>query len=429
MFSKGKDKNLKQAKAHFYQPGYGVKVQPAQHLLKSQPHQDLLRQLQGYTGLPDKYYEYAYTGLIERFAGLVQVLPEKSNDYLGSLLNHSLIRAYATLTEYVKSQQSMLGRQVTIDPLLLYAIFTAALFAKVNVLMTTVEAIVTDDKGNFIAKWLPLESRLKEQGDYYKIFPIFMPYSGVPYALNVLFARQLLGEELFEWIASDQDIFLDWLSALQANEHLEGRVVDALKVTYLDIEELQELIEIVLPPQEVETKVSSETQHGEAFLTWLRDNLEKGEISVNQKESSVHMLDSGAFIDQKIFADFSKIYAANVSATVVAHQFGNLLGFYKKGGHDFSFDQFFNVNPEAGGAGMPGARNKSFVGQMHQSKQASTRMGLSVEDVRLLFSNPTIPASSKYVRTAPGKDQKRVPGMTVSQAQISTSTPGKPNLM
>ena len=403
----------RKSKGTVYRAGHQLPVLPVKKLLNAKRYQDLLDQLKGLANLPAEYFEPVYERLVCDFAEFVQLIPTTSTNYLGSLLNTHLSLAYATVWQaHRDSASGQLGKR-KLPALWTFATFSAALLRGIGKTFTNQLVILTQPNGTCAHHWLPFQgSMLAQEGARYKLYFRETAYPGAHYPITTFLARQLLAPESFDWLASDEKVFTEWLQALRGDDQLEGRIIS-------DLNAAKEFLEtpgaegFLLPFAEVEQQNTPETQDAEAFLQWLKNGIQSGQIKVNTSEAMVHTVAEGVLLESpKIFEQFVNTYGKNISAKVVVTQFGNLMGIAKKGGNDFDFSQYFSDNPDIRGM----AAFRQF------GKSTTTRTGIVLNETSLLFRVGEVPAISQYLQLMPSMTDahQRLPNFS------GVSSPGTP---
>lgn len=387
----------KNNKSQVYKSGHILPVLTAEELLNAGRHQALIEQIKDFSQLPNEHFDTLYKIAIKNFAEFVQVIPNQVNAALNGLLNQGIARAVLTLQTFLANQGKAL------DPLSNYATFTAALFLDVSKVVINQKIVIVDEEGNYINDWRPFEGSMIGCGQFYKMYPIAQAYLRLQDAITPLLARQLLPKQGFLWIASDPRIFANWLDILRGDDSQGGRMGRAL--SYVKREDIINL-EDALPQSAVSMLESEVTKHGEAFYSWLKNSLENDQIKVNTTDAGVHVVKEGVFIERKLFKQFADVYNVPVNMNVVFSQFGNLMGIIKKGGTDYTFDQFFSQFPEAKEGG-----GVTFTGALGQ-RPAGLREGMLLSDPNIIFVNVQIPATTsllKAVQTASTERRHHLP--------------------
>lgn len=379
MFIKGSSGISAHPKLHTYQEGYILPVLSAEDLFFSARHKGILRQFHDSSGLSDELYDQLYTQLIYRFMEFVQVLPHKPNGILGSLLNYGLARASVVLQKYLQK------RKLQTTPLLIYAVFSAALLKDIGRVLSQQRVILVDQSGEYLSDWNPLTGAMNGQSDYYKIYPLSTAYVRIEAEVTPLLARQLISKEGFAWLSSDLSVFTDWLAALLDQEGLGGK-----EITWaLALPKREDLIEVLttLDGASVEMIEPVATEHAEALYKWIKENIASGKISVNKSDSNVHIVKEGVFLDKKLFQNYADRVKLPMNLNIVLARFGNLMGIVKKGGQDYLHAQYF--------AQAESANTTSFGLAQHGREM---KEGVVVRP-DAIFVNTKMPESSSSLKT------------------------------
>ncbi len=373
------------SKQQYYRDGYLLPVLAASELFAERRYHGVFALVRDLVDIPADDFEFFYQAAINQYAEFVQVLPSQQNGVLCGLLNEGLARATIALRTFVTEET---GKP---DPLYHYAVFTAGLCKDLSKVVVNQRIAIVDEEGKLLDNWLPFRETLREcNAEQYKIYSIAPIYQRLETSITPLLARQLLPEEGFLWIASDPEVFADWLNALNGNDSQGGRITQTLAKTRR--EDIYSLIaKIDFYPVEQTEGVA--TQHGEDFLTWLKEQIESGELKVNSADAMVHVVDDGVFIERKLFIQYADMVNIPVNANVVFTQFGNLFGIAAKGGADFLVAKYFSNYPEAAGS-----RTTGFASPLSQP-QGTTREGLAVRGTADIFAASKVPAASQYLRS------------------------------
>lgn len=284
-----------------YQLGHLLPVWPSSKLLSAVRHQTLLQEIQQLSALPEAHFKALYRVAINRFAEMVQVIPEASQGALGGLLNLGLARAVLALRQFVAETAG----KVDTDPLVNYAIFTAGLFFDTAKIMSQQKIVICGEEGQYLRDWLPHAGSLVEQGvDYYKMYPYGSTvYEALNHEAAALFARQLMPQEGFLWLSSDLDLFIDWLAALRGEHGQTGRKITRA----LSLIRLEDILALMrsLPEAFIETIVPKELQLEDRCFKWLIEGLANGAIGINTADANVHVLDDGTvYLHNDVFKRF-----------------------------------------------------------------------------------------------------------------------------
>jgi hypothetical protein len=365
-----------------YTPGARLPILSSAALLHSVRHKALLKQLAMLIDIDADDYEYFYQSTIERFAAFVQVLPMQPSGPLSGILNEGLARAYLAVKAYREQAKSS-------SPLMLYAVFSAALLMRISQTMVNQLIVFANDEGDYLGDWLPFTGPMINQADFYKLYAVGPTYQRLDTTLTPMLAEVILPREGFLWLSSDFTVFAEWLDVLRGDSITGGRVAYILSLIPQD--ELMELINNLLIHMDIDLFKSPATEYGDLFLEWLRDGIQSGEIEINSAEAGVHTVADGVFLEQnKIFHQFVEATRLPVNINVVFQQFGNLFGIASKGGGDYLNRQYFSKYPQAG----QGFRNP------FGDQQKSMRQGMVVSNAGLVFKSGQAPvATDKLIAT------------------------------
>lgn len=386
MFVTSKMVSAQQSKMQVYAPGNLLPVLKASELLQDKKLQFIISDIRELCDLTDEQFAAVYTPAIENFAELVQLIPSQSNSVLCGLLNEGFARAYIAV------QTHLVEHEFKKDALLIYAIFTAALFADLAKLFINQRIFLTNEEGEFVAHWLPFDGSMVGKAEYYKMYPAAPIYQRLETSLVPMLAKQILPEQGFRWICSDLKILAEWLDALRGDDGSGGRI--SLATIYGKREDFFNLlnaigqvsVQVIQPPA---------TQDAEAFYSWLKNGIANEGIKVNTADAGVHVVDAGVFIDmERTFRDFYDVYHAPVSMNNLYVQFCKMFGIARVDGIAGFNDRYV--------ANYPGkAANVSAMA----SKQQAVRDGVVMPDPSLLFVHGHIPPANPMLRSMQMRNQ------------------------
>ena len=405
MFVTGSLRNFTK-KMRVYKPGHVVKVFSWDKILSGGRHATLMKRIQEISGIDQGDFNQLYQPVLNKFVEFVQVLPSHESGILSGMLNEGFARAILALRFYTEEHVTD-----NIDPLVNYAIFTAGLFREIAKVLINQVVVICNEEGAYIDDWQPLKGSLVEQeAEYYKIYPMAPTYMRIDNYVTAMLARQLMPSEGFDWIASDMAVFADWLDALNGDAAFGGVISRA--IVLMRREDIYNLYE-ALPQVDVDLFQSLDNEHGEAFLEWLREGIENGDIKVNDNESGVHTVADGLFLEKnKIFHQFTNLYNAPVNMMVVFEQFGNLFGITKKGGNDFISAQYFSEDSSKQSIGT-----KGYKGTLTQGDNHSVKSGMLVSNAGVAFKE-SVPVATSELRSM----KQKVANTHQSSSVLSTNS-------
>lgn len=394
--------------------GHLYPILTAAELLVHPRRRFLVEKIKHNTYLDDANYTLLYQPLIDHLIEFVQLLPYHPGGIPGSLMDYSLERGELALRLYHQQMQD------DPNPLEAYALFSAALLQDVGKVMSQQKVMICDEAGIVKAEWLVCQGSLIDKGEYYKVRILEDELVGLSQAVTPILARQIMPPLGFTWIWDNHFIFRIWLAMLTGEgTSIGGLLMDILRLVYKMLE--SEHLKNNLPPPDVEITNPEETSLGEAFLAWLKEQLQTGNI-INDPASPAHILPGGdLFIEPVLFRNFSESYSKRVDWVVVAKQF-NYLGLTKLSGSDVKFAQYYAKYPESiareqGGKGVSthfmAQQTKGGAGFASSGLQ-KVRQGLVIEkkDLGLLFGKQQIP------NVSPVNLQPVAPPISVKEASL-----------
>lgn len=352
MFITSKLGGLIKSKEVTYEHGHLLPVMPASELLGLSRYQKLLGRLKDISAVPEEHFEALYTKAINQFAEYVQVIPSERNGALVSLLNEGLARGFTAQQQFIADHPEHL------DPLMLYASFTAGMLLDINKIFINQRVVMTNEQGEYIDTWNPFEGSMMGKGEHYKLYAYTDSFQRIEKPVTILLARQIVPSLGLSWLTSDLNVFADWLDALEGGDESGGGLSRALVL--MKREDMIALADS-LGQFNVDMIEAPGTEHADAFLEWLRNGLRDKDIKVNSADAHVFMVTEGVFLEQQIFKQFVEFYG-KANFNTVFTQFGNAFGIAEKGGLDFSHQQFFSKYPNVG---KTSAGLSPFAGQQH----------------------------------------------------------------
>jgi len=285
-------------------------------LLATEKRLQHTRNIKNLLNLPPKLYQRLYQQVIVQFAEFTQELPETVQGAFasaGGFLDHGLERASRALSlclAYFFPEEKNFQQASTQQSLWIYAVFTAALLYDVGKLGVKYQIDICKKDGTTLQTWLPYTSSMVAQGKYYKYDFLKENRDNLRRMITPLLARQILAEAEntgetepnsiggFNWIASNPDVLEAWLALLSGDIRSVSAFLTVIPLA--DAQTIENHIKMVDIPG-----LPTDQQISDAFLQWLRDALEKQQLSVNETDSLVHLTQEGVLIDREIFKTFS----------------------------------------------------------------------------------------------------------------------------
>lgn len=212
-----------------------VPILSADHLLATEKRQQALSDLRGLLSLPDEEYERIFLRITENFAEFVQNLPETERSYyanIGGMLDHALERASLSLflcRTYLLPEDATLASVSETEMLWVYAVYTAALLYDIGKIATKHIITLTDEKGSDIKSWLPYDGPMTHQNASHYVYSFGEEHHDrMRWMVTPLLARQILPEDGFSWIASDNDVLESWLGLLSDEQRTVGSLLSVI---------------------------------------------------------------------------------------------------------------------------------------------------------------------------------------------------------
>lgn len=316
-------------------------VRNAAQLLEESQRGAYLKKINEVVKMPEEHFQALYGELVDNFVEFVQILPMRFSEHLTGILQEGLRHGLMALELLFETSPKKP------QPLYVYAVFSMALLADLVKVIATQKVMISDENGIYIDEWCPFAGSMVEQGgQYYKI----REYGGYREAFlnsaNPLLAQRVMPDLGLRWLASSPRIFDMWIAVLTGHEDWAGDLGFLKKLLKRKMDE-QKKLELWLEQVPMDFTVPEDVALGEKFLDWLKDALENEKISVNEKDSFVHILDDGILIKTpEVYDAFNHTYSNHRDFIVLQKQF-NYLGVTKLSGYDYRFEQYFAQRGDA----------------------------------------------------------------------------------
>lgn len=362
-------------------------VLSADRLVPAVDQKSYLAKLNETLQMPVEHFEALYKDLLTNFIEYVQILPDYYGGHLGSMIYEGMHRAHLAVQLLYDTHAARP------EPILTYAVFSMSLLLDIKLVMATQKVMVSDEKGHYLFEWCPFNGSMVGRGEYFKIRPYSGHREAFLHSINPILAKDLLPEVGVAWLTTDSALFDMWIAALSGHADWAGELGHIHKLLKKLMDELRaEALDEGFV--DVEAWVPEETQDAEKFWKWLKDGVEDGSISVNEKDSLVHVLDDGVYIDvPEIYQAYNNTYAKHRDWIVLQLQFNNL-GLPMLSGYDYKHMQHFSEKCESA-ARLGFLTGKQSVG--HENLAAKSSM--IIKDKGMLFSDKSsAPESSKYMK-------------------------------
>lgn len=338
-------------------------IQTATALLATEKRQEHLSKIKELLHLPPKLYDDLYYKVIERFAEFVQGLPQTQYGVfsnVGGFLDHGIeraARALALCLSYFYPEEKSFHTVTSQEALWIYAVFTAALFLDLGKLAVKYKITVCNKDGTSVKPWLPYTGSMLKQGSYYKYDFVKENRDNLGRLVTSLLARQLLDEAGsdaetggdsastgFNWLASNPDVLEAWLSMLNSEGRPMGSFMTVIPLADAQvIENYFDALKFLTngqntrpfggsmfdnPLANTEGLLSPSAEMGEHFLSWLRQALANGTLSVNGMDSLIQVVGEGVLMSSEIFKAFVAANSQYRNASTIEQQFSKMLELY-----------------------------------------------------------------------------------------------------
>lgn len=259
---------------------------------------------------PSSHFNHFYLPVIKKFAEFVQNITENQRSFFNrqvSFLERGLERASRTLTlvlAYFFPKEINFANVSDKDALWIYAVFTAALFLDIGKLAVKYTVMIYHKKGYLIKKWNPYIASMLGQGNSYKFDYIKENLNDLRYFVTPMLARQILDSTAispietngFNWIASDPIVLQSWFSLLSGEEERIPMTSFMSMIPRADID--------IIESYRLNAQITLENPAGEAFLQWLRKELAKERIVINEGNAKIQITEGKIALSTTLFQDF-----------------------------------------------------------------------------------------------------------------------------
>lgn len=311
--------------------------------LNAPKYQVLLKQIASHMVLEPGQYEIYCDALIHRLVTSCEFLAESTNAYYaerGGLIEYALQRTEAALSLFstyliIEEGEGLSESQRCWQ----YALFSAAMLYGIGKLYLDYHIDFYDMRGGFIKKWNPLIDNFIPQAPFYTCEIQYEPELSFRRHLNASLAQMIMPKAGFDWLVSYPDIFEAWLALL--NEDIHGVKVLGAILSRADQMALARAIARWLKEREakpksfrtfeqpgIESAKELAQQAGLLFLEWLKQQLEQGELVLN--EGGLTVSKEGLTLNSDLFKLFVKDFPTYKSWQAVQK------GFLSLGFHDAS---------------------------------------------------------------------------------------------
>ena len=375
---------LNSSKKRSYAPGSVLGVIKAKEVTESAVYRQVIDEIKVLSKMPAAHFQLYYQQVLSAFFEYVQCLPRYWSGPLFGLLHAGLSRAVVALRDYDQQYPKEAGY------LHRYALFSAALLQDIGRVLVSQKIVAVDEAGELIAPWAPFTGSLVALGyTHYRLLPMNGAYQRIDHRVRPIFARQLLPEMGYDWLASDMAVFADWLSALNEDDQWTGGVLTTLLSSTKKADLLAEEERLMQAALAVKSHPGLLTQHGQAFYDWFTKWLESGEAMINSAGSEVHVFDNGVFLDERLLTRFLSEYKEPITLDVLEKELVQLMGMAQGDSIGHVHAQYVSDL-----VGQPITHRFSSLSR----GKSELRAGLLLSDPGTLFTNVRIPAVSPLMR-------------------------------
>lgn len=288
-------------------------------LLSDMKRHEQLQLMKNHLGFTDTRFEQLVQPVVDELAIACQLLPSTLHRFYalpGGLLDFSLYRAQAAMEIF---RQSILPPDTTDlsdeQALWAYILITAGLLRGMGVIGTDYLLECYSEQAFSTGLWKPLWERLIDRTSFYTMDLNEQHVFGLSCHLTPMLAKMWLPHSGFSWIASNPELFLIWLQLLQEEQegmHILEAILeraeamawqrlakDALAHISMDVPFEHSRISAFSQPQ---TSSIPTELIGIQFLLWLKENLARGQMVLNQNHLKI--TEQGLIIEKEAFKWF-----------------------------------------------------------------------------------------------------------------------------
>jgi len=283
----------------------------AEALLSKKHRQEAIAKMRAGLSVSPDEFDRLYLTLIHNVAEFLQSLPSTRKGYfytVGGALDHALERTYRV----IQLGKSFLMPQDKSAPIpenvamIIYALFSASMARDVGRIIAQQNVMICEQDGKEIRKWIPSTGPMIDLGTHYKLSFETSNRWQLQMDLTGIFARQVMPDEGYDWLASDKDILESWFAMMREDRRVRNIWLEFIPMADAEaIDRFFEEKELWLEKVDMLTEeafseedkdLEKEKEAAEEFLEWLQEELEKGRLTVNRENSFVHMVEEGVFV-------------------------------------------------------------------------------------------------------------------------------------
>lgn len=333
-------------------------IHTASHLLKDNKRLSLIKRIKEHAMLDHARFDSIGDSLIKQLAEYCQLLPETMTSYYalpGGLIDHALNRCDAAL-ELLQAQLVLNDQNQASEEQLLwiYALMSASLLKGIGRLAIEYQVNLYDNKGVLLNPWNPIIHSMQAVGSHYEYQQKPELADAYRSRLNIILAHNIMPISGFNWLASNPQVFANWLALLNEDVASAGTLgaileyADALAIQrYFNDIHLKNLnlangrggrigTFIDRRPENLENK---DQEIGIQFIQWLNKSLEQAELVINK--APLLLVPGGLLLSSELFKLFIKAHPEYTNWQLIQKGFLSL-GLHQRfarGEHQAQFEQ------------------------------------------------------------------------------------------
>ncbi|HBB52665.1 MAG TPA: hypothetical protein DCZ80_02020 [Legionellales bacterium] len=290
-------------------------------LLSEPKRNDNLDQIQMHLGFDKVKFNQLILPLVDKLAENFQLFPSTVHRFYalpGGLLDFALYRAQAAILIFRQSVLPPDTKELSEEQALwAYVLLSAAFLRGAGVIATDYQIECYTEQGHSSGYWKPLWEHLTDRTPFYLTEISQQTEVDLSDYLTLFLAKEWMPSGGFQWIDSHPEMLLTWLRLLKEEKEglgmLEAILQRAEAVAWqLLAKDAVANFSFDIPQERARHSAFSQPQSaqipsellGLEFLLWLKENLARGQIVLNQNH--LRLTENGLVIEQEAFKWFTQ---------------------------------------------------------------------------------------------------------------------------
>ena len=285
------------------------------------------------------------------------------------------------------------NRFLDVKPSYYYAAFSAVLLRSIGSVDHSRRIEICDQQGVHMSFWQPQIGSMPE-GSFYKVRLLENHYPHLSQLQSPIFAQAIMPDAGISWLAEDQNLYVMWLAYLNQYQEYAGsfgtdldRIVSAKQ---------HKVLQGIADDKAFKPKEMIEY---ELFLLWLKEQIRKKKIKINERGSSIHVVKKKwLWVNKSIVKKYIGDSKKRVPGGIVLAKFFNSMGIPCYGEMDFKYKSFFGPN-KSSASGL----------FKHDDKKQLPKGGVLVSATGLLGKSGLKVGNSSHLHTkADAKNENKI---------------------